>query len=171
MTNVWQSALLFQHAPTHKVRSLTKYSPSLVNYTGLHKALTSIPSHIWDELDRRQRARPYHPTSVANLTNALVAEWDKILQSGSNILWKAWNQKSGSCCSSILMLSNEMFNSLILCNVQVSTHAILAIFVFGSSGGLEPIEVSGEIAAPWDFLTNSVSKAKMLIKWIYIYRL
>ena len=30
--------------------------------------------HIWDELERRQRARPYRPTSMTDLNNALVAE-------------------------------------------------------------------------------------------------
>jgi hypothetical protein len=30
--------------------------------------------HLWDELEHRLRARPNHPTSVANLANALVAE-------------------------------------------------------------------------------------------------
>ena len=31
--------------------------------------------HLWDELERRLRARPNPPTSVPNLTNALVAKW------------------------------------------------------------------------------------------------
>ena len=34
--------------------------------------------HLWDELERRLRARPNRPTSVPNLTNALVAEWKKV---------------------------------------------------------------------------------------------
>jgi hypothetical protein len=32
-------------------------------------------NHLWDELERRLRARPSRPTSVPALTNALVAEW------------------------------------------------------------------------------------------------
>jgi transposase len=35
--------------------------------------------HIWDELDRRLRARHKHPTSVPDLTNGLVAEWMQVL--------------------------------------------------------------------------------------------
>ena len=31
--------------------------------------------HLWDELEHRLRARPNRPTSVRNLTNALLAEW------------------------------------------------------------------------------------------------
>jgi hypothetical protein len=31
--------------------------------------------HIWDELERRLRARPNCPTSVPDFTNAFVAEW------------------------------------------------------------------------------------------------
>ena len=34
--------------------------------------------HLWDELERRLRARPSHPTSVSDLTNVLVAEWKQV---------------------------------------------------------------------------------------------
>ncbi len=34
--------------------------------------------HLWDKLERQLRARPYHSTSVLDLTNALVAEWEQI---------------------------------------------------------------------------------------------
>jgi hypothetical protein len=34
--------------------------------------------HFWDELEFRLRARLHHPTSVPNLTNALVAEWKQV---------------------------------------------------------------------------------------------
>jgi hypothetical protein len=34
--------------------------------------------HLWDELECRVRASPHHPTSVPNLTNALVAEWKQV---------------------------------------------------------------------------------------------
>jgi hypothetical protein len=34
--------------------------------------------HLWDELERRLQARPNHPTSVPDLTNALIAEWKQI---------------------------------------------------------------------------------------------
>ena len=34
--------------------------------------------HLWDELEQRLRARPSHPTSVRDLTNALLEEWSKI---------------------------------------------------------------------------------------------
>jgi hypothetical protein len=33
--------------------------------------------HLWDELERRLQARPNHPVSLPNLTNALVAEWNR----------------------------------------------------------------------------------------------
>ncbi|XP_051552839.1 GTPase IMAP family member 9-like [Myxocyprinus asiaticus] len=33
--------------------------------------------HLWDELERRLRARPSRPTSVSDLTNALLEEWSK----------------------------------------------------------------------------------------------
>ena len=34
--------------------------------------------HIWAELEHRLQARPNHPTSVFDLTNVLVAEWEHI---------------------------------------------------------------------------------------------
>ena len=34
--------------------------------------------HLWDELERRLRARPNRPTSLPDLTDALVAEWKQI---------------------------------------------------------------------------------------------
>ena len=34
--------------------------------------------YLWDELERRLRTRPNRPTSVADLTNALVAEWKQV---------------------------------------------------------------------------------------------
>ena len=34
--------------------------------------------HQWDKLERRLRARPNRPTSVPDLTNALVAEWKQV---------------------------------------------------------------------------------------------
>ena len=34
--------------------------------------------HLWDELERRLQARPNRPTSVPDLTNALVAEWKQV---------------------------------------------------------------------------------------------
>jgi hypothetical protein len=34
--------------------------------------------HLWDELEHQLRARPNRPTSVPDLTNALVAEWKQV---------------------------------------------------------------------------------------------
>ena len=34
--------------------------------------------HLWDELERRLRARPNRPTSVPDLTNVLMAEWKQV---------------------------------------------------------------------------------------------
>ena len=38
----------------------------------------NLIEHLWDELERRLRARPSGPTSVPDLTNALLEEWSKI---------------------------------------------------------------------------------------------
>ena len=34
--------------------------------------------HLWDELERRLQTRPNRPTSVPDLSNALVAEWKQV---------------------------------------------------------------------------------------------
>ena len=34
--------------------------------------------HLWDELERRLRPRHNLPTSVPDLTNALVTEWKQV---------------------------------------------------------------------------------------------
>ncbi len=34
--------------------------------------------HLWDELERRLRTRPSHPTSVPDLTNTSLEEWSNI---------------------------------------------------------------------------------------------
>jgi len=39
--------------------------------------LTMI-EHLWDELERRLRARPSRPTSVHDLTDAILEEWSRI---------------------------------------------------------------------------------------------
>ncbi len=35
----------------------------------------NLTQHLWDELEHRLWARPYHPTSVLDLTYALKSEW------------------------------------------------------------------------------------------------
>lgn len=38
---------------------------------------------LQDESEHRLRVRPYHPTSVADLKNALEAEWEQIPEARS----------------------------------------------------------------------------------------
>ena len=75
---------LFQHdcAPVHKARSITtwmrEFGVDELDWPGQSPDLNPI-EHLWDELERRLRARPSRPTSVCDLTNALLEEWSKIL--------------------------------------------------------------------------------------------
>ena len=48
------------------------------NLTGPHSPDLNSIEHLWDELERWLRARHNRPTSVPNLTNALVAEWKQV---------------------------------------------------------------------------------------------
>ena len=77
----------FQHdnAPMHKVRSiqkgLVKISVEELDWPAQSPAQSPALNpidHLWDELECRLRARPKRPTSVPDLTNALVAEWKQV---------------------------------------------------------------------------------------------
>ena len=83
LSSLWQQfgegPFLFQHdnTPVHKARSTQKWfveiSVEELDCTAQSPDLHPI-EHLWDELERRLRARPNHPTSEPDLTNALVAE-------------------------------------------------------------------------------------------------
>ena len=84
---MWQQfgegPFLFQHdnALVHKARSKQKWFAEIGveehDWRAQSSNLNPI-EHLWHELERRLRARPNIPTSVLNLTNALVAEWKQV---------------------------------------------------------------------------------------------
>jgi len=71
---------LFQHdcAPVHKARSvktwMSQFGVEELDWPAQSPDLNLI-EHLWDELERRLRARHSRPTSVSVLTNALLEEW------------------------------------------------------------------------------------------------
>ncbi|KAL0147879.1 hypothetical protein M9458_056838, partial [Cirrhinus mrigala] len=74
---------LFQHdcTPVHKARSIkTWMTESGVDELDWPAQIPDLnpTEHLWDELEQRLRARPSRPTSVCDLTNALLEEWSKI---------------------------------------------------------------------------------------------
>uniref|UniRef100_A0A3Q3IJ65 RRM domain-containing protein n=1 Tax=Monopterus albus TaxID=43700 RepID=A0A3Q3IJ65_MONAL len=75
---------LFQHdcAPVHKARSIktwmSEFSVEELDWPAQSPDLNLI-EHLWDKLERRLRSRPSRPTSVSDLTNALLEEWSKFL--------------------------------------------------------------------------------------------
>ena len=75
----WEGPFLFKHGntPVHKARSIQKQFVEIgleeLDWLAQSPDLNHI-EHLWDLLERRLRARPNCPTSVPNLTNALVAE-------------------------------------------------------------------------------------------------
>ena len=82
---LWQqfgeSPFLFQHdnVPVHKARSVQKWFwRDRCGRTWL-ACTEPWPQPLWDELERRLRAGPNRPTSVPDLTKALVAEWKQVL--------------------------------------------------------------------------------------------
>jgi hypothetical protein len=66
--------------------------------------------HLWDELEYQLRARPNHPTSVPNLTNALVAEWKKVPRSNVATSSGKTSQKSVIIAKGGPTPWNEMFD-------------------------------------------------------------
>ena len=56
--------------------------------------------HLWDELERQLQASLNRPTSVPDLTNALVAEWKPSPRSNVPMSSGKPPQKSGGCYSS-----------------------------------------------------------------------
>ena len=60
----------------HKARSIQKWFVKIgveeLDWPAHNTDVNPI-KHLWVELERRLGAKPYHPTSVPNLTNALVA--------------------------------------------------------------------------------------------------
>ena len=71
----------FLAAPVHKAKSIQKWfvEISVEELAGPAQSPDLNPiEHLLDELERRPRARPNHPTSVHDLTNALVSEWKQV---------------------------------------------------------------------------------------------
>ena len=64
--------------PVHKASSIQKwFKRGVEELDWLAQSPNVNPiKHLWDE--RRPRARPNRPTSVPDLTNALVAEWKQV---------------------------------------------------------------------------------------------
>ena len=65
----------------HKARSIQIWFVEIgveeLNWPSQSPDLNPI-EHVWDELERRLQGRPNCPTSVSDLTNALVAEWKQV---------------------------------------------------------------------------------------------
>ena len=78
-----EGPFLFQHdnAPEHKARSIQKWFVEIgveeLDWPAQRPDLNPI-EHLWDELFSRLRARPNCQTSVPDLTNTLVAEWEHV---------------------------------------------------------------------------------------------
>ena len=88
LPTLWQQfgegPFLFQHdnAPVHKARSIQKWFVEIgveeLDWPAQRSHDLNLIEHLWDELECRLRARPNLPTSLPDLTNALVAEWKQI---------------------------------------------------------------------------------------------
>ena len=109
LPTLWQQfvkgPLLFQHddAPVHQARDMHKWFVEIVemsveelDWPAQSPDLNSIKK-LWDELKHRLLARANCPTSVSDLSNAILAEWEA--SSCSNVPTSCGkpSQKSGGC--------------------------------------------------------------------------
>ena len=66
----------------HKARSIQRWFVEIgveeLDWPAQGPGLNPI-ERLWNELERRLRARHNRPTSVPNLINALVAEWKQVV--------------------------------------------------------------------------------------------
>ncbi len=60
----------------------SKFVVEELDWSAKSPDLNSI-QHLSEELEQRPEARTYDPTSVLDLTDALVAEWEQISAEGS----------------------------------------------------------------------------------------
>jgi hypothetical protein len=76
---IGEGPFLFQHdkAPVYKARSIQKYFFKIGVEVFDWPDLNPI-EHLWDKLEHELLDRPHRPTSVLDLTNALVADWKKV---------------------------------------------------------------------------------------------
>ena len=84
---LWQQfgedPFLFQHdnSPVHKARFIKTWFVEIcvekLDWPAQSPDLNPL-KHLWDELECRLRVRPNRPTSVPDLTNALVVEWKQV---------------------------------------------------------------------------------------------
>ena len=79
--NSLEKALSCFSMTVHKARSIQNWfgenGVEYLDWPARSPDLNPI-EHLWGELERRLRARPNRPTSVPDLTNALVAEWKQV---------------------------------------------------------------------------------------------
>lgn len=72
----------------------------------------TLMTHLSEsELEHRLQPRPDVPTSVLDVTNSLVSEWE---QPSSKFWWKAWNQRR--------LLINRSMTMVVEWHVGVSTY-------------------------------------------------
>ena len=109
LPTLWQQfgegPFLFHHdnASVHKARSIQKWfveiSVEELDWPAQSPDLNPI-KHIWDELERWLRARPNRPTSVPDLTNALVPEWKQVPAGMFQHIRESCNSCNRGCNSS-----------------------------------------------------------------------
>ena len=69
------------NARPHTARATTQFLTA--NYVNVMEWPSMSPDrslieHIWDELDRHVRARPYQPTNLPQLQETLLQEWNNL---------------------------------------------------------------------------------------------
>ena len=88
---MWNDISLTWHEFTETKRFSSTFTRETCLWVGEFGRAAQNPDlhtvqHLLDKLERWLWARPHHPTSVADLTNALLAEWEQIPAASLQIL-------------------------------------------------------------------------------------
>ena len=103
-----------------------------LDWSALSPDLNPI-ERLWDELQRLLRARPNRPTSVTDLTNALVADWKHIPQQCTSPLCE-WNMSDSHpiCCNRNKAMLIKIKSSPLILNIAVQ-HWSTVVGILGSA--------------------------------------
>ena len=90
----------FGKTPVHTAKSLRKRLSSIdekeLDLSAQHSDL-NLTQLLWEDLEHWLSTRPYHSTSLFDLTRAFVSEWEQIVKARFKIVRQTWDQKTASC--------------------------------------------------------------------------
>lgn len=88
------------NAPAHRARATAQYlrdnNIAVMDWPALSPDLNPI-EHVWDALGRAVRARPHPPTTIPQLRDALIQEWNNLPQQTILTLIQSMRRRCLAC--------------------------------------------------------------------------